>query len=199
MRSYELEGMQHGDQTLLSWCNYSEQFNSAAGAPCSAVNGFPLHLLVKSSPLKGSLRFAMNSNLLLCFLASVAVTGGPSWAVECQVLPIPIEPWLAAPVPRSLFPAPPCLARAAAYAAPQSSFRGEHGVKNKQGKPNKGTKRMEPRVAAFEQVKSQAVTSAESPPIPGTAAVTGFSKLAPAICWWSSSMMWQSITAVILS
>lgn len=46
---------------------------------------------------------------------------------------------------------------------------------------------------------SQAVTSEESPRIPGTAAVIGFSKLAPAICWWSSSMMWQSITAVILS
>lgn len=28
-----------------------------AGAPRSAVNGFPLHLLTKSSPQKGSLRF----------------------------------------------------------------------------------------------------------------------------------------------
>lgn len=57
---------------------YSEQFNSVAGAPRSAVNGFPLHLLVKSSPQKGSLRFATNLNSLLCFFSSVAVTGGAS-------------------------------------------------------------------------------------------------------------------------
>lgn len=44
---------------------HSEQFNSDAGAPCSAVNGSPLHLLFKHLPLKGSLCLAMNFNVLL--------------------------------------------------------------------------------------------------------------------------------------
>lgn len=120
-----------GNQTLQSQGEYSEQFNSDAGAPCSAVNGSPLHLLFTSLPLKGSLCFAMHLNLLLCFFASASVTGGTSCAAERQVLPIPIEPSLAAPVPHSLFLATPCLARAAAYAALWYGFRGECRFKNK--------------------------------------------------------------------
>lgn len=71
----------------------------------------------------------MNLNLLLCFFASASVTGGTSCAAEHQVLPIPIKPSLAAPVPHSLFPAAPCLARAAAYAALWYGFRGERSLK----------------------------------------------------------------------
>ena len=127
-RSCEYQG---GNQTLQSQVKYSEWFNSDTGAPCSAINGSPLHLLFRSLPLKGSLCFAVNLNLLLCFFASASVTGGTSCAAERQALPIPIKPSLAAPVPHSLFPATPCLVRAAAYAALWYGFRGEHRFKNK--------------------------------------------------------------------
>ena len=144
-----------GDQTLQSQGTYSEQLNSDAGAPCSAVNGSPLHLLFKSFPLKGSLCFAMDLSLLLCFFTSASVTGGTSSAAEHQVLPSPIEPSLAAPVPHSLFPATPCLARAAADAALWYGFRGECRFKNKYTKSNKGSKRMEHCMAAQNRCNSQ--------------------------------------------
>lgn len=130
-RSCELRGGGHDTPNLQSQGKYSEWFNSDVGAPYSTVNGFPLHLLSKSLPLKGSFCFAMNLNLLLCFFASASVTGGASCTAERQVLPIPIEPSLAAPVPHSLFPATPCLARAVAYAALWYGFRGECRFKNK--------------------------------------------------------------------